>query len=303
MISAALLLLLAHPVCAETTLSSDLTITGAAGFGTSAPRARLDVAIDAGDAYALKVSSQDGGVLLSVDREGKTAIGLAQADARLDVAGAGDDGSIGLQLRAGNSSNTVLSSQLVFSMSGTRTFRHSLRTRHDPSQENENALDFYLWRSTGSPDALGGLNVLSIRASSTTAGSVHVLPAGPAPFELVVSNGETIGGGTMQRGEWSVPSSREIKTDIRYLGRDEIAEAYEELKSLKHKMFKYKGTRGPAKRGLIFEEVPESVRGPAGTIALDRRLALMEMAMKEVHERLEAVDRTVTRLERGERDE
>ncbi|PCI39449.1 MAG: hypothetical protein COB53_03240 [Elusimicrobia bacterium] len=285
------------------TVTSDLTITGEAGFGTSAPRARLDVKIDAADNYAIKVSSQNGNVLLSIDNAGDVAVGLEAAGARLDVTGVADDGSIGLQLRAGNSSNTVTSSQFVFALSGTQTFRQSIRSQHDETQENENAIDFYLWNSTGSPNTLGNVHVLSIRASSTTTGSVHVMPAGAAPFELVVSDGQTIGGGTMQRGEWGIPSSREIKTDIRYLRGNDMRRAYEELKSLKHKIFRYKGGRSPWKRGLIYEEAPDSIRGPSGTISLDQRLVLMEMAMKEVHERLTAVDRTVTQMERGDSDE
>lgn len=294
------LLLLAAPLHAATTVTSDLTITGEAGFGTSAPRARLEVKAGDSDAYAIKVSSQDGSVLLSIDREGNAAIGLESAGARLDAAGTADDGSIGLQLRAGNSSNTVTSSQFVFAMAGTQTFRQSIRTQHDQAQPDYNRVDFFLWNSTGAPNDLGALDVLSVRASSTTTGSVQVLPAGPAPFELVVSDGETIGGGTIQFGRFWQQSSRARKTDIRYAGKEDIRKAYEDLKALKHVIFRYKSANSREKRGLIYEDAPESVRGPAGTLSTARRLALLEMALQETGARLDALEEGVSRMERGE---
>lgn len=299
-----LLASLALPARAQFSASGDLTITGQTGIGTAVPQARMEIKLSSADVYALKVSSPNGDPLLVVDGAGRMGVGLASPGALLDVNGRGDAADIGLQLRAGNSTSSITSSQIVFAYDSSGTYRHSLRTRATASQDWGNAIDFYLWNSTGSPTALGDVNVLSLQAvpRASTAASVHIMPVGTPAYELVVSDGLTTGGGTVMAASVSAHSLRALKSGISYLDENEGSRAYDEVKALRHARFRYKakGPAAPLMRGLIYEDAPESVRSaPGRSIVLESRLVNMELALKTARGRIAALEARILELEKG----
>lgn len=299
------LLLLALPARAQFSTSNDLTITGQTGVGTAVPQARMEIKLSSADAYALKVSSPNGAALLVVDKAGRMGVGLSSPEAVLDVNGRGDASDIGLQLRAGNSTSSITSSQIVFAYDSSGTYRHSLRTRATADQDFGNAIDFYLWNSTGSPTALGDVNILSLQAvpRASTAASVHISPVAAAPaYELVVSDGQTLGGGTVMAANVSAHSRRALKSDLSYLNEAAERRAYDEVNALRHARFRYKaaGPNAPLVRGLIYEDAPESIRSaPGKSIVLENRLANMELALKIAHRRIAALEAKISDLEKG----
>ncbi len=71
------------------------------------------------------------------------------------------------------------------------------------------------------------------------------------------------------------------------------------MAALRHAEFRYKRWRrdrlvvdrkAPLRRGLIYEDAPESVRDSGESIVIDYRVNNAEMALKEVMRRLEAVE-------------
>lgn len=299
-----LLAFLAFPAQAQFSASNDLTITGQTGIGTAVPQARMEVKLSSADAYALKVSSPNGDPLLVIDSAGRMGVGLSSPGALLDINGRGDAAVIGLQLRAGNSTSSITSSQVVFAYDSSGTYRHSLRTRATASQDEGNAIDFYLWNSTGSPTALGDVNVLSLQAvpRASTAASVHISPVGTPAYELVVSNGLTTGGGTVMAASVSAHSRRELKSDISYFDAAAERRAYDEVKALRHAYFRYKagGVDGPLVRGLIYENAPESIRStPGKSIIAENRLANLEMALKIANRTILTLEAQITAMEKG----
>ena len=156
-------------------------------------------------------------------------------------------------------------------------------------------MDFLVWSQSASTTAIGSLNVVSLVTVSTGA-SVHVRPAGTPDVELEVSNGSSTGGGTVHRAAEGTHSSRELKSDIAYLGPQEESQAYEEVKALKHATFRYKRIKGktlvedsrePIRLGLIYEDAPSSIRGTGESIVIDERVNNAEMALAEFIRKLE----------------
>ena len=154
------------------------------------------------------------------------------------------------------------------------------------------------------PD-IADLKVVSLVTHSTGA-AVHIRPAGYANADMVVSDGSTNGGGTVHRALEVSPSSRGLKSDISYLGPDEEARAFEELASMKLASFRYKRLKGkklvrdskmPLKRGIIYEDAPESIRRPGGFVSVDGRINNAELALKELMRRLEEAEVQTKRLE------
>lgn len=297
------LLLLAFPVRAQFAASGDLTITGQTGVGTAVPQARLEVKLSTSDVYAIKVSSQNGTALLVVDNTGKMGIGVSNPGALLDVNGQGDAADLGLQLRSGNSSSTVLSSQIVFAYDSSGTYRHSLRTRAVDSQNLYNAIDFYLWNSTGYPTTLGSLAAMSLQAlpASSTSSSVHIRPVGTPVYELVVSDGLTTGGGSVMAASVGTHSRRALKSDIAYFDDAAERQGHRDVLALKHARFRYKGNPGsPLLRGLIYEDAPESVRSERGkSIIVENRLANMEMALKVANRQISVLEAKIAEMEKA----
>ncbi len=282
---------------AQFTASGDQTVTGQMGAGTAVPQARLEVKLSASDDYALKVSSQNGSPLLVVDRFGKVGIGTGVPQALLDVAGTDTAGDIGAQLRAGNSSTTYSSSQLVFAYDSSGTYRHSLRTRHVANAYFGNSMDFFLWRSTDQPLALGEQHVLSLQAWSASSSTVHVRPSTGTPaYELVVSDGYTLGAGSVMVATVGTHSSKELKDIEGYQDAAQEARAYDEVKSLRHARYHYRNQ--PMTRGLIYEDAPESIRERRGeSIVFEARVNNMEMALKVARARIKELEGKIAAME------
>lgn len=298
----AILMILPGLARADFQTSGDSQVTGQVGVGTALPRARLEVKMASADNYALKVSSQDGTALLSVNKAGKLVIGTNTAAATVDIFGSGDNATIGLQLRVGNSSTTTSSSQIVFT-STAATQGHSLRTRAVASQELGNALDFFLWNSTAQPTTLGSLQALSLQVVATThTVSMHIMPAGTPDVDLEVSNGVTTGGGTIHRAAAGTHSSRALKSDIAYLDAAQDLQGYQDVKALRHARFRYKTARGgPLLRGLIYEDTPPSVRGAGLAVMFDNRVMNLELALKEADRRMTALQEQISALEKAKK--
>ena len=300
-----LLLALGAPSArAQFSSSGDQGVAGQMGAGTATPRATLDVVASSTDNYGLWVSSQDGTPLLVVDKTGKVGIGTFSPGALVDVPGEGDSGDIGLQLRSGNSSSTYSSSQIVFSYGSTGLYQHSLVTRSVFGQYLGNDIDFMLWNSTAQPSALGNLLALSLQAApSASTASVHIHPVGTPAYELVVSDGQTTGGGSVMAAAVGTHSSRALKTVVATLSEADSDAAYKEVKSLKPAVFRYRrrdGAAGPLVRGLIYEDSPLSIRdGHGQSIVFEARLANMEMALAAANRHIKALEKKIAEAERG----
>lgn len=290
-----MLLAVARAGHAAGTISQDGQILGQLGVNTEVPYARLHVAMSSTDAYGLKVSSPNGDTTLALDRAGRLGVGVASPLAALDVRGAADSGDVGGLFRAGNSTSSTSSSQLSFGFAGG-LYRHSLRTRAASAQNSGNAVDFFLWNSTASPATLGTARVLSLEAGvSGSTAAVHVLPVGTPDAELEVSNGVTQGGGRIAYGSSGAHSRRALKSDIRYLEDPEAA--YSAVKGLRHAEFRYRG-EATVRRGLIFEDAPESIQGPGDTLVFDYRVLELERALKVAAREIRRLEEKVRDLER-----
>jgi hypothetical protein len=103
-------------------------------------------------------------------------IGTEKTDARLDVTGkANDEKQISLQLRSGNTGAQFESNQITFGFNGTNTYRHAIKTRHDPKLPGGNAIDFILWGSRvgeGDPTAIGGRPGITVTGEGVGIGTI-----------------------------------------------------------------------------------------------------------------------------------
>jgi hypothetical protein len=129
--------------------------------------------------------------------------------------------------------------------------------------------------------------------------AVHVDPvAALADADLEISNGSSIGGGSMLSSQESVPSSRAWKADIARLSEADEAAALRDVLALRHARYRYKYRKGPKPPlllGLMFDEAPESIRGLGGTVVFDERLNNTEMALKEILRLIEGLEGGVRR--------
>jgi hypothetical protein len=150
------------------------------------------------------------------------------------------------------------------------------------------------------------LRALSIvtTSSSSTAG-LQVMPVeGELNAQLVISNAASLGGGTLHRWAEGTHSSRELKTDISKMSADDERAALAEVAGLQHVRFRYKSLRKgrlvrdkkqPMRRGLVYEEAPESIRR-GGLIVIQERVTNLELGMKELMRQLEAVEKEAAAL-------
>ena len=240
-------------------------------------------------------------------KDGKIGMSTYSA-ANLDVNGAGDASNTALMLQSGNLyGGGTTRVQLAFGENGTTNRRHSITSVHSDSTTH-NSIDFLIWSpDAGSATSMATMTVLSLVTISSTAAieaSVHVRPIGDPKHELVVSDGNSTGWGTIHVANQVSPSSRDWKRDIAYLGTAEEAAAYAHERGLKHVSFRYaklkgakfvRNSRAPIRRGLIYEDSPEEIRGPGETLSLDQRLLESELAFKEFARKLEAAEREAGR--------
>lgn len=277
------LALLLSPAAAQTTLIGDLWVTGKAGVGTTSPTARLEVQGSSAALSYFQVSGVDETPFLTVAPAGGVGLSTTPA-ANIDVNGSAAFGDYALQLENGGSL------QAAFGYAGSALYRHAIRSRHADSTSG-NSLDFLVWTPSVGASEAPSMDALSLVTTSTGA-SVHVRPAGSPDVELEVSDGASTGGGAVHRALEAAHSSRELKTDIESLAEAQEDRALEEMRLMRPARFRYKslpGKRGrqPLRRGLIYEEAPESVRGAGGSVILDERVANAELALKALMRRLE----------------
>lgn len=300
---AALLSIPAAKAAAQTAIVGDAWIIGPVMVGTTtAASSRLHVAASSATEVPFQVSGVDLTPFLRVAKDGKVGMSTYSA-ANLDVNGAGDSSNTALMLQSGNLyQGGTTRVQLAFGQNGTTDRRHAIASVHSDSTTH-NSLDFLIWSPDAGTTSLATMTVLSLVTISSTAAieaSVHVRPVGDPKHELVVSDGNSTGGGTIHVAAQASPSSRDWKRDIAYLGPAEEAAAYANERGLKHVSFRYaklkgarfvRNSRAPIRRGLIYEDSPAEVRGPGETLSLDQRLLETELAFKEFARKLEAAER------------
>lgn len=303
---------LAHRVFAQTTVVGDAWIGGRMAVGVSSATARLEVRASSASLAAFQISGVDETPFWVVNSTGSVGAGVPPL-ARLDVNGSADSGATGLMLRDGNMVPSSGGYQMAFGYNGTTNMRHAVETFHSTAAVG-GSMDFYIWNTALSQSSIGMLDVLSLVVISSgpyNTASMHVRPAGTPTVQLEVSDGSTTGGGTIERIAEGQHSSRELKTNISYLGGTEEAKAYEEAKALKPAEFRYKSfnkkgelarnTKQPLRRGLIYEDAPDSVKGPGQSILIDERVNNLEMAMQEFLHRLDAAKAEADQLKAGEK--
>ncbi|MBI3548638.1 MAG: hypothetical protein HY078_06245 [Elusimicrobia bacterium] len=288
---------------AQTVVIGDAWVAGQVAVGTNTYSGRFNVVGSSLTSTIFQVSGVDETPFLAVTSSGAVGMGMTPL-ARLDVNGSGDNGIAALELRNGNRLGSTGAYQMTLSYDGSANLRHAVRTIHSSTQAAGNGMDFLLWTPAVATTSVGGLRVMSLVALSTGA-SVHVMPIGTPLYQMVISNGVTNGAGTLHRMSEGTVSSRALKSDIAYLGLDEETKAYEEVSALKHAAFRYKSWRNgklvrdrrqPVRRGLIYEDAPESIRSPGKTLVVDERVVNLELTVKELIRRLEAADFDATRL-------
>lgn len=108
---------------------------------------------------------------LRINSTGEVGIGNIIATSQLDVNG-------GIIARNGLGFSGTAGSQLEFGFSGTTDFRHAIKTRHNSSADENNAIDFYIWdRGTDADGAEPTLRVMSIDGDNN--GEVGIGTANP----------------------------------------------------------------------------------------------------------------------------
>lgn len=278
----------------QTTVSGDARVHGSLAVGTSAPSARFEVQAASATEIVLQVSGIDTVPYLAVDKAGRVALSTTAA-ARLDVWGLADSSDTAVQLLGGGLYPASTGYQLLMAYAGDATHRHALRTRHSTSTV-DSSIDFLLWTPAQAASAIGSMPALSLVTASTGA-AVHVRPAtGTVTLELVVSDGATLGAGAVHRAVEATHSARSLKADIRYLDDSAAKVALAELATLKPVRFRYRG-QAAARRGLLFEEAPISIRGPGGLLSVDQRVLNAELAFKGLAAELEATRGELQSLE------
>jgi hypothetical protein len=294
---------------AQTAAMSDALVSGRLGVSTTATAARVQVAMSTAATTQFQVSGVDEAPFITLASSGAVGMG-AQPAANLDISGSGDSGGAVLELDNGNSYPATGATQMSFGFNGGATRRHQIQSVHSANGDN-NALNFYLWSPNQAASDLGNLGVASFIMATSTQGAVHVMPVATASsnlVELVISDGSTFGGGTLDRFSAGVHSSRALKTDISYLVPADEDQALAEVGALKHVHFRYKALKKgklvrdkkqAMRRGLILEEAPQSVRGPGNTISMDDRLVNAELAMKALLRQMGEAKAEEAKLEGG----
>lgn len=298
---AAVLLAHARAASAQSAIVGDAWILGKVSVGTTTADARFYVLASSATEAPFQISGVDLTPFLRVGKDGTVGLSTAST-ARLDVAGMGDAGDVAVMLRSGDHLNASSGRvQLAMGANGSTSRRHTITTVH-ASSTGFNSIDMRVWTpDAGSAAAVATMTVASLVTSTSAFESgVHVMPVGSPQAELTVSNGLSAGGGTLHAADSVTPSSRYIKSDIRYLDPQEGEAALSRVRALRHAAFRYmkrkgagyaRDARSPLRRGLIYEETPDEIKGPFESLSLDQRLADSELAFQALTRRLEALSR------------
>jgi hypothetical protein len=105
----------------------------------------------------------------------------------LDViqTGGGSGTATAALFRAGNNSDYYGNNQIIFGYSGTVSYSHAIKSRHQSGAASGNAIDFYLWQNGQSAGAVGSLQAMTIE---NNAGSIRVgIGTSTAAYTLDVS--------------------------------------------------------------------------------------------------------------------
>lgn len=97
---------------------------------------------------------------------------LLTVNGMLDVVQPGGTSShSALKLRAGNSSQSYGSNQILFSWNGGPHYMHAIKTRHHGGEVNGNAIDFYLWdKANDTREDIGTMHVMSLNGGNVGIG-------------------------------------------------------------------------------------------------------------------------------------
>ncbi|MDO8430258.1 MAG: hypothetical protein Q7S73_02740, partial [bacterium] len=149
--------------------SARIDTNGRLGIGTTSPSQPLSVH---GGALIAGTTTVNGLIATgSVYITGNVGIGTTNPIGSLDVKGVGNTaGSIGLQLRSGNSSEGFLGNQIVFGNSGTTDYNQAIKTRHN-NATNNNAFDFYTWQTGDVAGDIGSLFNMTINGGKVGVGT------------------------------------------------------------------------------------------------------------------------------------
>ncbi|PCI39451.1 MAG: hypothetical protein COB53_03250 [Elusimicrobia bacterium] len=303
----------------ETVQTSTYTVTAGETFkdtgGISAEAAVLLGFLDSGaqfeveartqNNYVLKASSADATSMTSIDNIGNWGIGTELANATIEIDRVDAENDIALQLRSGNSTGSLTSSQIALAYDGETSMRHLIKTQHYPSGADGNKIRFLIWSPTlGSTAIVSTSTMLSLESMTNSSGAVHIMPVVTvSSANLTVSDGTTLGGGSILVSNTVVPSSIEFKADVEALNEDAYHKAYNDVQALRHVNFRYKSAEGKAssmRRGLIYEDVSISIHGPGKSISFDQRLVNLEMS---IHSAINKYENLLKRLRRVEEDQ
>jgi len=145
-------------------------------------------------------------------------------------------------------------------------------------------------------------------AISTTSLRFHIRPPNEIEpdADLEVSDGGTYGGGSIHRASSGAHSKREIKSDIAYMNAVDQNRAWDDVKSLRHVNFRYKRIKkdgtlvrdvsNKIRKGLIYEDSPDSIKDETGAIIIDDRIVNLELALQKSMNKIEDLEAQVAAL-------
>ncbi len=283
----------------------DFQVTGQLGVGTRLPRARLEVQMSPSDQLAVKIAGPGRETLLAVDRFGRVGIGTLRPEATLDIDAPGNDGML---LRAGGREVEQQGDQIAFTNRELNGPRFGLRTRHTIGPRGVNAMDFVFSTNRGRSWNWRDSGILTVASSNRSACSVQVRPVGFPEFELEVSSGDgAVGGGIIRYRHAGEHSDSSSAKRIENLDKAAATRAYADVRGLRHAAFRYKQTtrKGyvadqamPLTQGLIYEDAPESIRGPDNTLIVDERVMNLELALQAINQKIDEAEAKIAQAEK-----
>jgi hypothetical protein len=301
MISSILLSLLTAQVAhADAPVRERYQITGQLGVGTKLPQARLDLQMDQNDRYGLRVSAADGRPLFMVGPDARAAIGLnlssARESARLDLHGS-------VLLRAGSSDDEAQDNQVAFAAVRGQSSQFSIRSRHSRDGKSENAIDIYAFGARTDWQRGRGLRVLSVESGPSRRCGVSISASGTrrTSFALEVSSGSVPGSGAIRYGSSAMPDPRSAWVSPNYVDDGRAVAAYKTIMELKHVEANYIGSEQvgvPGMRGVLYDDAPESIRGPDRSVVVDARVAELELALKAIRSKIAALENAISVAEK-----
>ena len=125
--------------------------------GVSPIANRLTYGTD-GTGWKFAIAKNQGGIVtdqLVVQTDGNIGIGTSSPLAKLDING-------DLFLNNGDNGNLFAKNQVQFGWNNTNNYAHAIRTRHNSSSPENNAIEFYTWKFGDAVNVSGGKHVMSL---------------------------------------------------------------------------------------------------------------------------------------------